>query len=188
LEDLLLASVQLELFEDIEVEERYEDGSLRPIGWHGRKAGGTDITTEDRLQEAARLVAQGYKPGEIGAALGVGGQQASVLIRKAKEAGLVDVLQASRNKVTREMAERRGRIARGALKIIEKRLNHVNTKDGEEISSRDVNDAFRALDATEFVPSKEQGSPIIQTTGPVGVFTGGEMQRADSVSRKILGE
>lgn len=144
----------------------------------------SDVTMEDKLIEIARYVVQGCKPGEIAQALGISGQQATKLIKRAKAKGLIDIFHAERNGVIRKMYLRRVEIADTSYKLIQKRLVNALEKEGAKIDSRDVKDAFSALKVTEHTAEEKQtvNTPVVQ----VGIFSPEAERKADAVSAKIL--
>ncbi len=169
--------------------ELFEPETPRAIEFEGRAKGALEVTHDDRLSEVARLASQGYKPGEIGSAMGLTTVRASELVKNARQLGLIDFFHEGRNQTTREMSERRTSVARRSFELLQKRLNYAYKKKAEDIDARDVDDAFKALDMTEhkFRESKG-GNTVVQTTGPVAVFSAEDLQRAAGVSQRILAE
>lgn len=177
-----MPSVQLKLFEEQRV-------GRRPGEFEGRSLGALEVTTPDRLQEVARLVVQGWKPGEIGRALGITQVRASGMVVEAKAQGLVDVLQAGRNQTIKEMTDRRRGIAERGLAIVKKRLDGIQRKQPSKIDARDMKDTFEALDITEHT---KKGSKDVEGGGRNGpsvvlaVFPPDVLRRAAQASAEVL--
>jgi len=153
----------------------------------GRGVGAIECTTPDRLEEVARLVTIGYKPGEIGQSLGITTVRARQLVLKAKAEGLVEVLQAERNRVARKMDDTRAKIAEVAFQALQKRLKYVVGKDGSDIDARDMKEAREALELTEYT------SEFIKPTGQqasvqVAIFNGADVEKASKASEVVLGQ
>jgi transposase len=155
---------------------------------NGRGKGRLESTTSDRLFEIARLVSQGYKIAEIAGMLQLSVAWTRGLIKDARHKGLIDQFHEGRNRTTRAMTERREKVAERAFEIIQKRLNHVKTKKAADINARDVDDSFRALSITEHTAeNKDSGrGTVVQTTGPVAIFSAEDLQKAAGVSTRIL--
>lgn len=161
----------------------------RSVKFAGREPGALETTHDDRLQEVARLTSQGHKPGEIAEMLGITQVRASELIKNAKHAGMVDFFHEGRNVTTREMVDRRVKLGRKGYDVLQKRLNYIHQKTAKEIDSRDMDDAFKALDITEHTAKEtKSGGTVVQTTGPVAVFSADDLKKAANVSARILSD
>lgn len=153
----------------------------------GRGLGALETTMLDKLEEVARLVTIGYKPGEIGKQVGVGTVRASQLVREAKKRGLVELLQAERNRVTRKMEETRVKLAEEAFKVLQKRLAFAASQDGEAIKPRDIKDALSALAKTEHT-AEFQKAQLQQAPVQVAIFNQADIKRAEGESKVIFGD
>lgn len=156
---------------------------------HGRLQGLSNCTTDSRLEEVARLVAQGLKEGDICTAMSLKHGQVRKLVMQAIDKGLVGKLSDGRNETTEKMIEHRKKIANHAFTLIERRLSEIDDK--EALDGRDVNDAFRALSRTEHercAPKQEEQRGLVgNTTNVVNFFSKEALQKAKENGHRIWG-
>jgi len=171
---------------------------LRGRHLHGRPMGAKGVVTEHRHVEAARLAVIGESLPGIAEHLGVGRTRAGQIVREAEELGIVEDLSAARSKRVKEMSERRYTQASAAMDIVQARLNSIKTDianavDNAELAksldARAVNDAFRALDRTEYTADgavKMQGGASVHID-KLALFTPEAIQAAQADSDRVYG-
>ena len=163
---------------------------------HGRPMGAKGIVTDHRMTEAARMTVIGESLPVIAEQLGVGRTRAGQIVREAEDAGVVDELSQARSTRVREMAERRYNQASTAMGIVQARLDaiqkDIDVGGGESVDARAVNDAFRALDRTEYTA---EGEAKMRDSGkrPVhidklAIFTSADIKAAQDDSDRLYGD
>ena len=179
-----------------------EESDPRGQHLHGRPPGAKGIVTDHRMVEAARMTVLGDSLPEIAKQLSVGRTRAGQIVKEAEDAGIVDELSLARSTQVKEMSERRYKQARAAMDIVQVRLDRIKedidaggTGDGKEsIDARAVNDAFRAMDRTEYtvdgeVKMRDSGgggkAPI--HIDKLAIFTPAAIKEAQQDSDRVYG-
>lgn len=162
---------------------------------HGRPPGAKGIVTDHRMNEAARLAVIGESLPIIAEQLGVGRTRAGQIVREAEDAGVVDELSLARSTRVREMSERRYKQASAAMDIVQARLDKIkgdiDAKGNQSVDARAVNDAFRAMDRTEYTVD---GEAKMRDSGKVpvhidklAIFTPAAIKAAQADSDRVYG-
>lgn len=160
---------------------------------HGRPAGARGVVTEHRQVEAARMAVIGESLPVIAEQLGVGRTRAGQIVREAEESGMVDELSSARSDRVKKMAERRFIQATAAMDIVQARLDQIkqaiDDEDEGSLDARAVNDAFRAVDRTEYTvdgAAKLRGSATVHID-KLALFTPEAIQAAQADSDRVYG-
>lgn len=173
------------------------DAEPDPRGQHlnGRPPGAKGIVTDHRMVEAARMAVIGESLPIIAEQLGVGCTRAGQIVKEAEDTGIVDELSLARSTRVKEMSERRYKQASTAMDIVQARLDKIkkdiddNVKDS--MNARAVNDAFRAMDRTEYTVD---GAAKLRDAGKVpvhieklAIFTPAAIKEAQADSDRVYG-
>ena len=153
-----------------------------PFGGKTRK-GVPNRTTPTKTREVARLAVRGLNRKQIAEELNLHPVTVAGLFDRAKQSGDLDQLSGLRDERVTEFVRKRREIAQHALDIIERRVKDINTKDPNDLSARDMNDAFKALDHTEHTGSVKQQVTTGDTN--VVVFSPDVLKRANQALNTV---